>query len=243
MSKVIIQIDELIENMSSAKYLNINLSTGEYIPVPAISFREDDLKDLIPAPESGFENFYRDPKASRSMTWVCRQVPDIYFQKGVWYDLPIPYTIYEPVIHFREDDLKNLIPAPESGYKNTYRESKTGTYYDIPDYYFQKNAFADLILVPHYSEDTTRIKIKFLDKVIKQRLADEPMIQEINRLFTLTDDPGYFAHEFDLLLGDNKLYEEWRSFANEEENTIHEQVKNFAIQWCEKIGLEYLLNQ
>jgi len=242
MSKVIIQIDELVENMNSEKYLNINLSTGEYVPVPVICFREDDLKGLISAPESGFENCYKDSKASGQRTWVYRQIPDIYFQRGSWYDMPIPYTIYEPAIHFCENDLKDLIPAPESGHKNTYRKPKTGIYYDIPDYYFQKNAFADLILIPHYSQDVSRIKIKFLDKVIKQRLADEPMIQEINRLFTLTDDPGYFAHEFNLLLGDNKLHEEWHSFANEEKKIIREQVKTLAIQWCEEIGLEYALN-
>jgi hypothetical protein len=242
MNRRTIQINELVKRMHGYNYMNLN--TGEYIPLPTICFREDDLKDLIPVPESGLGlDVYKDPKALGTRTWVYRQVPDIYFQRGAWYDMPIPYTIYEPAVDFHDNDLKDLIPVLGFGYKNTYRNSKTGTYYNIPDYYFQEHAFANLILIPHYSDDGTGIKIKFLNKAINQYPQNQAMLQEINQLFTFADDQHYLTHEFNSLLSGNNMHEEWCSFAKEEEKVAHEQMSTLAIQWCEKNGLEYSLDE
>lgn len=239
MNKRIIQIDELAKRMRGFSY--IDLITGEYIPMPLVRFRESDLKDLIPAPKSRIKNLYIDPKVSRSRTWLCHQVPDIYFKKGAWYDLPIPYDIYEPAFHFCQDNLIDLIPTPHPFIKNLYREPQTGVFYDIPDYFFQKDAFDSLILVPHYGEDDASTIVKFLNIVIGQYPDNGDVRQEINLLFTLTDDTSYLRHEFDLFLSDNKLSDEWRSFAGAEEKLAHEKMKGLAIQWCEKNGLKYEL--
>ena len=245
MSKCIIQINELVKRMYGYNYLSLN--TGKYIPVPVIRFREDDLKDLVPAqgfnipPEFGY-NMYKYPTVE-GKTSYWHQVPDIYFQKGAWYDLPIPYEIYEPAIHFREENLQDLIPTPHAFLKNLYRDAKTGTFYEIPEYYFHNHAFENLILIPNHSVDDSAIKVKFLEKTSKQHVKNELMIQEINRLFTLKDDQGYFGHEFSLLLDDYCLHEEWRAYAKEEEACAREKVKSIAIQWCEENGLEYSLGE
>jgi len=262
MNKPVVHLRELLENMLFKQQF-LDLRTGEYIHPIIMRCREEDFVELVPVSKRLTEKLCGGPITGKCYKHPEEElyyvVPGKYLQNNTSVKLPIPFPqTFILELHFREDDLKDLVPASDWWVKQfspiayddqiagrLYKNPKTGLYYSIPDIYFQKGTLDNVIPVPGYSECETVIAVAFLNSIIDRYSDNEEILAEIKRLLALADNPesfGYpadiekhFFHEFDVFI----MYyvggmpEEYRRYTHAERRKI-------AIKWCEDNGLEYI---